>query len=58
MGAFYGIPLSYNRAHFVKAMIEGICFNMKTIYDEFNKIIGNSSEIAILTVALFKQFFG
>ena len=54
-GAFYGISLSHNRAHFMRAVMEGICFNMKTIYDEFNKIAGNDPEIAIASGGFIKS---
>lgn len=54
-GAFYGISLSHNRAHFMRAVMEGICFNMKTIYDEFNKIAGNGPEIAIASGGFIKS---
>ena len=54
-GAFYGISLSHNRAHFMRAVMEGICFNMKTIYDEFNKMAGNDPEIAIASGGFIKS---
>lgn len=37
-GAFLGLGMTHNRAHMLRALYEGICFNMRWLYDLYEEL--------------------
>jgi gluconokinase len=46
-GVFFGVSMNHTRKHFQRALIEGICFELKSIVDAIEQSVGQSKKIIV-----------
>jgi gluconokinase len=46
-GVFFGISIGHSRLHFQRALLEGICFGIKSILMAIEKLVGRSKKIIV-----------
>lgn len=46
-GVFFNVSLQHTRAHFIKALMEGICFELKSIVNSVEAACGSSKKILV-----------